>query len=130
MLSRDIHAAQAALDMNGVEVFKTGFTTGAGGDELDPLTLMVNIPTGAGQKKRQVIAPLPALKRHAGLQINQVTVKMKVKLDSGPDGLMVELAPQKEEGDTWELTEIELVYKMDVPAEGVSRVVNRMVEHI
>jgi hypothetical protein len=114
------------LEQNSIEYF---FKYLEGDKELTPITKTIYIPTRE-DKKSKVIVALPALIHHNSLQLSQVTINIKARVNNSPDGLMVELAPQKETDDTEPLTDMKLVFDSGVPSEGLSRVVDRMVENI
>jgi hypothetical protein len=127
MTSVSVQRSQEILMQNDMEYFFKGFE---GEKELTPITKTIYIPTRDKDKKSKTIIPLPALTHHNSLQLSQVTINIKIKMNSSPDGLMVELSPQKD-GDNMEpLTEIKLVFDCAVPSEGLARIVDRMVENI
>lgn len=127
MIGKAVHQAQEALEQKALSTFWKGFT---GDDELTPLTKTLIIPRSREEQTRKVTVSIPALLHHHSLRLNHVTVKLKAKVNHGSDGLTVELASTKEDADEGQLSEMELVFNLDGPAEGISRVTDRMNEQI
>ncbi|MDR1310581.1 MAG: DUF2589 domain-containing protein [Burkholderiaceae bacterium] len=94
--------------------------------------VLIFTPDGS-EVMKELHAPLVSLVPHYSFQLDQVKVRMKVCASLESDHLRVRVGPSGQQGSSDSLQgsepphEIELVFKRDEPAEGISRITQETV---
>ena len=111
----------------------------AEGEALVPLMRKIVIPAPNG--KGELSVPLVSLVNHGSFSLEQVTLKMRVaaSVDEAGGPLKVSVLPARRRDETLQATdgqdavpdtaqEIELVFRREAPAEGISRITTEAIK--
>lgn len=125
-LGRSIQEAQEYLDQQAADSFFRCFKTVSqpSGSLEVPITRRIGLPSGDGENLKPVDVPAAALLQHQAMGLDTVKVRLHLNTQTREEDKALLVEPRSsgvEQDGTGSAGEVEFVFKLAPPAEGIAR---------